>query len=228
MNLGFLTPATGGDLLARSPMERQARAAGARFEPREGWNVAVEYPGAESAVARTVGWADVSQLAKLELQGDSDAIDAAAGTALPYGAAVRTDGAWWCRLTPTRALVLGAAPAVDGVAGIDVVDVVDVTSSFAALTLVGALARETFARFCAIDLRPRVTPVGAVRPGSVGRQPAILIREGELRYLFLFGWATAEYIWSVVADAGGSLGGQALGVDQLAGFPVAERELADA
>jgi len=97
-----------------------------------------------------------------------------------------------------------------------------VTSSFAALTLVGPLARETFARFCAIDLRPRVAPLRALRPGSVGRQPAIVIREGEQRFLFLFGWATSEYMWSVVADAGGHLGGRPLGVDQLASFPIAE------
>jgi sarcosine oxidase gamma subunit len=99
-----------------------------------------------------------------------------------------------------------------------------VTSSFAALTVVGPLARETFARFCAIDLRPRVAQVWALRPGSVGRQPAILIREGELRFLFLFGWATSEYMWSVVADAGTHLGGHPLGVDQLTAFPITERE----
>ena len=75
------------------------------------------------------------------------------------------------------------------------------TSNFAAITVSGPLARETFARFCALDLRPHVTPVGALRPGSIGRQPGILIREDEDRYLFLFGWATGEYMWSTVADA---------------------------
>ncbi|HYZ81643.1 MAG TPA: hypothetical protein VE571_10260, partial [Solirubrobacteraceae bacterium] len=76
-------------------------------------------------------------------------------------------------------------------------------------------ARETFARFCALDLRPQVTPVGALRPGSIGRQPGLLIREDEDRYLFLFGWATGEYMWSVVADAAGHLGGGPVGVDAL-------------
>jgi sarcosine oxidase gamma subunit len=90
-----------------------------------------------------------------------------------------------------------------------------VTSNFASLTLTGPLARETFARFCALDLRPAVAPVGALRPGSIGRQPGILIREAEDRYLFLFGWATGEYMWSVVADAGEHLGGTAIGVDAL-------------
>ncbi|MCL2418004.1 MAG: hypothetical protein FWD04_01825 [Conexibacteraceae bacterium] len=227
MSLAFLTPTSGGEVVARSPIERQAAAAGARFEVRDGWNVAVEIgAGASGASAPgasdTVGWADVSHLEKYELQGPSEALEASAGVSLPFGVAVRRGDAWWCRLTPTRALAIGAAPDLGGAAG---VAVVDVTSTFAALTLVGPLARETFARFCALDLRPRVTPVGALRPGSVGRQPAILIREGEERYLFLFGWATAEYMWSVVSDAGEHLGGRALGVDQLAAFPIVAAEV---
>ena len=56
-----------------------------------------------------MSWADVSHLAKVELQGPSEAIDAAAGTELPFGTAVRRDDAWWCRLTQTRALVIGEA-----------------------------------------------------------------------------------------------------------------------
>jgi glycine cleavage system aminomethyltransferase T len=229
MNLDFLTPSTGADVVTCSPMESQGRAAGGRFELRDGWNVAVEYTGSADIAAGTVGWADVSHLTKLELQGESDALDAAAGTQLPFGAAVRRNDAWWCRLTQTRALVVGGRPVLSGAAGggpvlgdTAGVEVVDVTSSLAALTLVGPLARETFARFCAIDLRPRVAPLRALRPGSVGRQPAIVIHEGAQRFLFLFGWATSEYMWSVVADAGGHLGGRPLGVDQLAAFPIAE------
>jgi glycine cleavage system aminomethyltransferase T len=201
VNLEFLTPEAAEGIVARSPMEGMARAAAARFEVRDGWNVAVDYPGAASDA---VSWADVSHLPKLELQGVSETI-----TALPFGTAVRRDGAWWCRLTEARALVIGARPAVQGV------DAVDVTSNFAGLTLTGPLARETFARFCALDLRPHVTPVGALRPGSIGRQPGILIREADDRYLFLFGWATGEYMWSVVADAGEHLGGRPMGFDAL-------------
>ncbi len=214
MNLDFLR--VGGDhhsqnAVAHTPMERLARSAGARFEERDGWNVAIEFP-AGGGNAQTVGWADVSHLAKVELQGPSEAIDAAAGTELPFGTAIRKDDAWWCRLTESRALVIGARPDFSGADG---VDVLDVTSNFAAITLVGPLARETFARFCALDLRPDVTPVHALRPGSIGRQPGILIREDEDRYLFLFGWATGEYMWSVVADAGGHLGGAPIGADAL-------------
>lgn len=204
MNLDFLAPAA-ADAVAHSPMEGLARAAGARFEVRDGFNVAVEFPGAAGGDA--VGWADVSHLGKVELQGSADTIGE-----LPFGTAVRRGDAWWCRLTQTRALVIGARPEI---ADADDLSVVDVTCNFAALTLVGPQARETFARFCALDLRPKVTPVGALRPGSIGRQPGLLIREDEERYLFLFGWATGEYMWSVVADAAGHLGGGPVGVDAL-------------
>jgi glycine cleavage system aminomethyltransferase T len=217
VNLDFLKTAA-DDAVAHSPMERLAREAGARFEVRDGWNVAVGFgaggTGGAGGAGSTgsVGWADVSHLGKLELQGASEAIDAAAGTELSFGTAVRRDEAWWCRLTQTRALVIGKPPELGGAEGLDVLDV---TCNFAALTLVGPLARETFARFCSLDLRPQVTPVNALRPGSVGRQPGIVIREDEERYLFLFGWATGEYMWSVVADAGGHLGGAPVGVDAL-------------
>jgi glycine cleavage system aminomethyltransferase T len=215
VNLDFLGvgETNSAEAVARSPMELLARQAGARFEVRDGFNVAVEFPGAGGAGSTdTVSWADVSHLGKLELQGSSEAIDAAAGTELPFGTAVRRDDAWWCRLTQTRALVIGKRPDLNGADGLDVLDV---TCNFAALTLLGPLARETFARFCALDLRPQATPVNALRPGSIGRQPGLVIREAEERYLFLFGWATGEYMWSVVADAGGHLGGAPVGVDAL-------------
>jgi glycine cleavage system aminomethyltransferase T len=215
MNLDFLRvgEAFSTDAVAHSPMERLARAAGARFEVRDGWNVAVEFAADPAGSPGSVSWADVSHLTKLELQGSSEAINAAAGTELGFGTAVRREDAWWCRLTQTRALVIGKRPELNGSA--DGIDVLDVTCNFAALTLLGPLARETFARFCALDLRPSVTPVGALRPGSIGRQPGLVIREDDERYLFLFGWATGEYMWGVVADAGGHLGGGPVGADAL-------------
>jgi glycine cleavage system aminomethyltransferase T len=206
--LDFLSPvAVGADanVLARSPMEALAVDAGARHEARDGWNVAVSYPAA--SFGASVSWCDASHLPKLQLQGSL-------APSLPFGTAIRHDGAWWCRLTASRALVIGARPDVPGD-----LEVVDVTSVFASLTIAGPLARECFARFCALDLRPSVTPVGALRPGSIARQPGTLICEAEDRYLILFGWATAEYVWSVVADAAGALGGGPVGIDQLQELP---------
>lgn len=247
MSFEFLHPdavANGGSVpVARSPMERQARACGARFEVREGWSIAVGYASAEQereACRSTVGWADVSHLGKLELQAFPDDLRSIAAHAsgaeypsMEFGRATRAAGAWWCPLTPRRALVVcdlgGTADlrvrlteAASG-ASVSPASVTDVTTAFAALTLVGPQAREVFARFCAIDLRPSVTPVAGLRPGSIARQPGIVLREAEDRFVMLFGWAVAEYMWTVVDDAGRALGGRPVGVDALASLgPAAE------
>jgi glycine cleavage system aminomethyltransferase T len=195
--LAFLT-SDAGDAVARSPMERAARAAGAEFELRDGWNVAVRYPG-EEAWRGSGGFADVSHLRKVELH---------EGRGTP-GTATRADGAWWCPMTPSRTLVIGDGAPVDDPAA------VDVTTVFAAMTLVGPLAREVFARFTAIDLRPKVMPVGAFRPGSLARQPGFVLCEDADRYLFGFGWAVGEYMWTIVSDAAKRLGVVPIGADAL-------------
>jgi glycine cleavage system aminomethyltransferase T len=184
-------------VVARSPMERQAAAAGARLDVRDGWNVAVSYP--DDGAERDVSWADVSHLRKLEVHGRHE---------LTPGMASRVSGAWWCPVTRDRTLVIGSADASSA-------DAIEVTTALAAIAIVGPLAREVLARFCALDLRPQSTPVGGFRPGSVARTPGYVLREDSERYLVLFGWALGEYLWTVVSDAATALGGAPIGVDAL-------------
>jgi len=231
VSLDFVVPAAPA-AVARSPMQASCAAAGARFEVRAGWNVPIAYgpdpDGERDAAERAAGWADVSHLRKLEFQGSPEALDELAGARLKLGSATRAQASWWCPLTPNRALLIGEPASVaaarerlaaaDAAAAAGRIGMIDVTTTFAALTLVGPAATEVLARVTALDLRSQRTPVGALRPGSIARQPAILIREAAARYLFMFGWATAEYIWSVVADAGEHLGGRPIGVDALAGL----------
>jgi glycine cleavage system aminomethyltransferase T len=197
VTLDFLRP-DAERAVARSPMERQALHAGARFEVRGGWNVAVAYD-AEETLHRTVAWADVSHVPKLELHGRHE---------LTPGLASRTNGAWWCPVTRDRTLVIGGTPDLAE-------DHVEVTTALAALIIAGPLARELFARFCALDLRPQATPLGGFRPGSVARTPGYVLREDTDRFLMLFGWALGEYLWTVVADAAEGLGGGPVGIDAL-------------
>jgi glycine cleavage system aminomethyltransferase T len=218
VSLAFLSPSP--TAICRSPMERQARDAGASFEERDGWNVAVGFDGEEAERERlrsTVGFADMSHLGKVELQGPQ------AGR-LGLGTAELEDGVWWCPYTAQRAIVLceparlarvredlaDAAAAENGAAS-----VVDVTTVFGALSVGGPLARELFARFTALDLRDAVTPVHGFRPGSVARTPGAVLRQSERRWLMLFGAALGQYVWTVVADAAESLGGGPVGVDSL-------------
>jgi hypothetical protein len=185
---GFLSP-NATDVVARSPMERQARAAGARFELRDGWNVAAAFPG-EAHARERVAFSDCSHIRKHELQGDLPPLD--------FGRATVSGDSTWLPLTATRALVLGGDPPEGAL---------DVTTAFGALRVAGPLARETFARFTAIDLRPHVTGPGDWRPGSVARTPGGILCEAEDRYLMLFGAAFGQYMWTVVDDAARHLGG---------------------
>jgi heterotetrameric sarcosine oxidase gamma subunit len=204
VSLAFLSVEAGGTA-ARSPMERQARAAGARFEVRGGWNVAVSYPGEGDVLERAAGWADSSHLAKLEVAGEPP-------LAIEFGTGTRTDDGWWLPLTPRRTLLLDAQNGARERLG---AAAVDVTTGFGALTVAGPLARETFARFTALDLRPQVCPAGAWRPGSVARTPGGILCLAEDRFLMLFGAAYGEYMWTVVSDAARHLGGGPVGADAL-------------
>jgi heterotetrameric sarcosine oxidase gamma subunit len=204
VTLNFLSPAP--TALARSPMEREALAAGAVLEQRDGWNVAVRFGGEDSHLS-TVAFADRSQIGKLELHSEHG---------LELGRATRREDAWWCPTSPQRALVL-CEPAQTAELGEQLGEgVVDLTSAMGALTIAGPLAPEVFARFTAIDVRPQATPVHGFRPGSVARTPGAILREAEDRWLMLFGAALGSYVWTVVADAATSLGGGPVGTDVLA------------
>jgi glycine cleavage system aminomethyltransferase T len=223
-------------------MERQATAAGARFERRDGWNIAVAFadPASERArLEQTVAFADRSALLKLELHATPDVLAGIVGAAsggieLEPGVAGRAEEAWWCPVTPSQVLVLGEPSAAHDLReaiggavaevardGGPTVTVAEVTCGLAAMALIGPGANELLARFCAIDVRPGITPVAGFRPGSVARTPGYVLREADHRLLVLVGWALGEYVYEVVADAAGHLGGGPVGADALK-----ERQLA--
>jgi glycine cleavage system aminomethyltransferase T len=223
-SLAFLSPGPGA--VAKSPMEPGAVAAGATFEERDGWKVAVSFPDEDKRLS-TVGFADASHNGKIEVQAGADdltAIAASGGARLELGRATRGKAAWWCPYSPTRALVLCTAARTAALRDLltasaaeasGTASVVDVTSAQGAMTILGPLAREVFARFTAIDLRPQITPPFAFRPGSVARTGGAILCEAPNRYVMLFGAALGQYVWQVVDDAARNLGGGPIGYDAL-------------
>ncbi len=234
MSLEFLTPdaRAPGQVIARSPMERAAARAGASLSRLDGWNVAMAHcePALEmSRLTETVGFADRSRLAKLELQAEPELLarvvaQASGGLALEPGQAARSEDCWWCPVTPRRVLALSepahaaplsAAVARAGAEGGGELTVLDLTCALAGMSLHGPQAREVLARFCALDCRPAVAPTGAFRPGSIARTPGYLLVEAPEVLLLLVGWALGEYLWDVVADAAEHLGGGPVGAEAL-------------
>jgi glycine cleavage system aminomethyltransferase T len=236
MNFEFLAPdaagAVGGGRPAlRSPIEYAHRDAGARLGERAGWNVVSDYGEPEkeaAACARSVGVADLSCLGKLEIQAEPNTVSAivsglTGGGAVEAGRAMLHEGTWWCPMSPSRVIAVTwpeDTPRVrEGLesagGGGSFASVVETTAAWGSNAVVGPLARETFARTMALDLRPGSFGELAFAPVSVARTPGLVLRTGGDSFLHLFGAGYAEYTWTVFVDAAESLGGRAVGADAL-------------
>ncbi len=215
----------------RSPIEWTHRGAGARVEKRAGWRVVTGFghTSAEAAACtRSVGVADLSFLGKLELQGEPEVVAAIvaklAGAVLAPGGAALAEGVWWCPITAGRVLAVTPPEATASVrdaletaaaAQAGFVSVHELTTALCSNSVVGPLARETFARATALDLRPQRFAEAAFAPVSVARVPGMILREQGDRFLHLFGAGYAEYVWTVFTDAAAQLGGRSVGTEAL-------------
>jgi sarcosine oxidase, subunit alpha len=225
VTLEFLTPSP--DVTAASPIEPWLRAAGARFEARDGWRVAVSVgdPASEEAACRSgVGIADRSALGKLELQGRPERLTAllegvVQGGAPPAGQSTRTEEALLWPSSADRALAIcepHAAPRLRALLGtaceqLGDSGLVDLTAAYAAFELRGPLARSVLERLSAIDVRPDSLPPGGVRAGMVARVPATLVCLEWQTFLVLVGAPEAPDAWEIALDEGEPLGLRAVG-----------------
>jgi glycine cleavage system aminomethyltransferase T len=229
--LEFLSTAT-AERAACSPIEWMHRDAGAQHAERAGWRVVASFgdPSAEAdAVEGTVGVADLSCLGKVEVQGEPGAVAAivarvGAGELEPGIAGLAGDGTWWCPLSASRVLALTAPERTEGVLAAAAeaaasqsayASVHELTTSLASNAVAGPLARETFARATALDMRPQRFGERAFAPVSVARTAGMVLRPGGDFFLHLFGAGYAAYVWTVFADAAVDLGGRGVGVDAL-------------
>jgi aminomethyltransferase len=201
----------------QGPLDEVLRKAGAHMAERAGWLVAADFGSLASEVAVTrsrAGLADVSSIPKFELRGEETEL----GTVLPDPCApARVRDAWWCPLSPSLTLVLGA-PGANGDVGLQVearcegsrVRVADVTDSRVAVCVVGRAASEVLTRAGARDL-----PAGGVRSESIGGIPTVVLHFGELHWLLVAPAADAAELWLALSAAGAPLGLAYVGLDAL-------------
>ena len=201
MSLAFLIPrrrpGAGAGCRSHAARWRARRSPPARrFERRDGWNVAVRFDAPERG-RTTVGFADVSHLRKI---GDPGRRRRHAGRRRRRAA----DGAWHCVLTPTRALVIGGhrrrrawTSTVHAVLGRDDDRRPDGAGDVRALLRAGPAPA-------------RSRPSRGLAPRLVARTPGLRDARGRRSATSCsFGSAYGEYLWTVVADAAGHLGGAA-------------------
>jgi glycine cleavage system aminomethyltransferase T len=209
----------GFEPVARSSVERALRAAGARLEVRDGWAVAVDYGSVEDEVRacrETAGIAESSALGKLEIQGPAPLLAELAPPDLEPRRASRAGDTWWCPVHPERILVLCPLAATAELREeLARASLVELTTAIAAFTVVGPAAREILARLSALDTRQQSFGEQGFAPVSVGRVPAMVLRENGDRFLVLFGSAYADYMWTALTDAGFALGASLVGTAAL-------------
>lgn len=224
-------PFNGSEPAARSPIEYVHRDAGGRFDERAGWRLVTSYGAGEEEAAAcrdSVGVADLSFLGKLELQGAPDVVSSivgqlAGGVILEPGRAALHDQVWWCPISASRVLTVSPPEVTETLRGeleqaasaAPFASVIELTTALGSNAVVGPLARETFARSTALDMRPERFGERAFAPVSVARAPGMVLRQGEDGFLHLFGSGFADYTWTVFIDAAEHLGGRAVGVDAL-------------
>ena len=163
--------------LARSPMERRLRDAGATFEERAGWLVATHVPGQEE---RRLVVRDLTHLHRVRenAEGVLVAFEPGAGR---------------------EPIVVGRVWAGGGDRPPETTP--DVSAGYAALQLEGPGATTVLRRLTELPL----AELPAV--GAVAHVRAWVIRDGEESYRLLCEQEYGHYFWEVVVDAAEPLGG---------------------
>ena len=235
-SLTNLDPAT---LRRRSFIYRKLAAAGAEFAEINGGAAAMRYPArgeTETATARRMALADLSVLPHGGFKGRGT-VEWLTAQGLAIGAdsnkAYRqADGELAARLAPTEIFLL------DSLAGSGrLINTLNSAWQWAAAAprpqqgyptprqdshawfmVTGDKSAEMFAKICGVDLRPAHCPVGTIAQTSAAKMSAITIRAdlgSTLAYHLLADIASAEYLWTCVADAMAEYDGGIVGLAAL-------------
>ncbi|MFQ5796348.1 MAG: sarcosine oxidase subunit gamma family protein [Candidatus Bipolaricaulia bacterium] len=221
------------EVIARSGLYPVAQRAGARLGTANGWQVVLGYGSIEAereAARERVALADVSAASKLVIQGwDIDEALATQFDAVPENPTdlVTFDGGW---ITQTNRYEYYAVLPLDRVD--ETVDalraafaeaeahahVTPVTHGRDAIAVLGPCAAEALGKVCGLDLHERVFPNHRAQISSLAKVTAMIARvdRGGLPcYEVHLDRTFSEYVWEVVRDVAGELGGMAIGLEAL-------------
>jgi heterotetrameric sarcosine oxidase gamma subunit len=211
--------------LKLSPLNAAAEKLGAHWQEVAGWRCVEDYgdPSAEVAALRAAaGLADVSQIGKIQIEGQR----AASVLAAAVGAAPEAVGAhahvsagdlyclrpdmYFLSTLPGAETSVCAALANAAAAQPDLVTVTDVTHGLAAIELVGPRSVEVMTRVCGLDFSPTAFPSPAARQSSVAKTRQLIThrdREPGLPSYLMFGSRSlAAYVWGMLLEAGRPFG----------------------
>jgi glycine cleavage system aminomethyltransferase T len=198
--LDFVSPGAAADAggfhpVARSPLDRRFREAGASFAERDGWAVPVSVPG-EHAHLAAVGIADLSHLTKLEVR-----------PALAPPSLVTDRYKAWYAISPRRALVLCEAGHADEIRGaVEGRFVLDVTAQHAIVAIVGPEAGTVLRRMTHLHHFPA--------GGEVAHVTAHVLEQSG-GFWIVCPQEYGHYMVEVAVDRATALSGGLVGVDVL-------------
>lgn len=195
--------------IRRTPMSRHHAALGARTEIEAGWEIPVVYEGERDHARTSVGLADLTPRAKVDVRGAVEGPLGAAGNGLV------------ARVAPDWALVLDSPGAEDvllpklELAANARAMVTDATHLFAGFGLVGPLLDEALSRLTSWN--PAALRPGEATGAPIGEVRAVVARR-ELGVPLLEVYTATEfgrYAWETFLEAVARLGGGPVGWNAL-------------
>ena len=198
-------------------------AASAGLHERDGHTVVAHYGSVSAEIAvcmKSVGLADHSDYAVLELHGERETLDRAlvarfGDPPLAVGSARRLHGVWYVRMDAHHILLVGPHAAARSEAATQYgrdrgLPCRDIRTSLAIVGIVGPRAM----RLLTAAGLPGKLPVGAIGTTD-DRSIVAILRESQRRYLALLRADAADAFWVRLLTAGEPLGAAFVGYDAL-------------
>ena len=226
-------PSVTTETLAHSPLEPLVQKAGGTMVARHGWLVAAHYgsPGGEMALCdRAVGLADRSDLGKLELRGEAEAVEQLVGQLtggqVLSGEALLAGGAWWCAVSGEHVIALSDAGQTERLRSAlgeaarwtPGVTVTDFTARLAALGLLGPGTEDLLEELSGSQPALRNVDPPAFQSTLLAAIPVKLLRASANRAVVLTDSGRGAALWTEIERAGRDAGLGHVGADVVSHF----------